>query len=111
MTTQTSSLSSVRLAAFCDELEKIAEEVKPPESKKEKAKLWAKRHLPHVAGAGAAVAASMLADKYLTPRLGPGWRALHPVTRNMIGTAIIGGGGLAAGALANKLRKEKEELK
>lgn len=105
MTTATSSLSSVGLAALFDELEKIAAD---QEKKQSKWKSRAKNIGLTALGAGAATGASMLADHYLTPKLSPGWRALHPVTRNMIGAAVIGGGSLAAGALAKKLYEERK---
>lgn len=97
MITAPSSLSLEGLAAFSDELEKIA-----AEAPKGKFKSWAKNTAAAVGGAGAATAAAMGINHLLTPKLAPGWKKLSPRAKALIVAPVVAASGLGSAYLAHR---------
>lgn len=104
-TSQTSSLSSARLAGLFDELVKISE----AQSNKEKAKQWMKNTALIAAGAGAGTGAGMLVERFAKKNIGPMFAHADPRTKAMILGALAGGGSIAASLLAKKLYEERKK--
>jgi len=106
VTTVPSSLSSVALAAFSDELEKIAAD---ESRQKSKFKNWAKNTAYAVGGVGAGTAVAMGINELVGPKLKPAWDKLSPRTKMLIAAPVIGAGSLGAMYLAHRLKQEREK--
>lgn len=104
-TTPTSSLPTVTVAAFRDELEKIALSAE----RKKKLKRWAKNTLAISAGYGAGHAAGMVGEKALKHFAGERFNKLPTSTKlKFVGPALgVATAGVTAASL--HLRKKQQE--
>lgn len=105
-TTVTSSVPLVTRAALFDELGKIAE-AQPGNT--EKLKKWLKNSAIVATAAGAGTAATMVTDKLLGDKLGPGWKSLSPKTKMLIIGPLIGLSTLGGVAAAQKLHEARKK--
>lgn len=106
-TTPTSSLPTATLAAFSDELEKIA----LSDENKKKAKRWVKNTAIVAGGYGAGHAAGMLAEKAVTHAFGEKFKKLQPATKmKLVGPALgLATAGSAAASLYFKKKREEAD--
>ena len=51
----------------------------------------------------------MLADKFLSNKFGPGWKAMSPVARKVIVGSLLGATTVGSGLAAQKLLEERKK--